>query len=82
MKNLIKLLFFFITITSFLFVTGLIVTFVPTFVLFILKFVVGYSWNVVLIPTYLVMIFVSLVGIGSMFSPRLRHKLLRKRKFK
>jgi hypothetical protein len=82
MKNIFKLLFVFITITSFLFVMGLVITLVPTFVLFILKFVIGYSWGVVFIPTYIVMVLTSFVGVVTIFSPKLRRRVLNKRKFK
>jgi len=59
---------------------GLVVTLVPTFILFILKLVLGYSWNVVFIPTYVVMVIISIVGVAAIFSPRLRNKILEKRK--
>jgi ABC-type bacteriocin/lantibiotic exporter with double-glycine peptidase domain len=80
MKFFFKLLFTFFTIIGFLFVGGILVTSVPTFVLFILKFVLGYSWNVVLIPTYLVMVVITFVMIASIFSPKLREKINKKRK--
>lgn len=80
MKTILKLIFTFIVITGFLFIMGLVVTLVPTFILFILKLVLGYSWNVVFIPTYVVMVIISIVGVAAIFSPRLRNKILEKRK--
>jgi hypothetical protein len=80
MKTFFRLLFTFFTVIGFLFIGGIIATLVPTFVLLILKFVLGYSWNVVLIPTYLVMVVITFVMIASIFSPKLREKINKKRK--
>lgn len=80
MKNIFKFLFTSISITIVLFVGGLLLTLVPTFVLLILKFVLGYSWNVVFIPTYIVMVVVSIIGVMAMFSPKLRERIREKRK--
>jgi hypothetical protein len=80
MKTFFRLLFTFFTVIGFLFIGGIIATLVPTSVLFILKFVLGYSWNVVLIPTYLVMVVITFVMIVSIFSPKLREKINKKRK--
>ncbi len=79
MKTILKLIFTFIVITGFLFIMGLVVTLVPTFILLTLKLVLGYSWNVVLIPTYVVMSIISIVGVASIFSPELRKKIIRKK---
>lgn len=79
MKNIFKFLFASISIVIFLFVGGLLLTLVPTFVLLILKFVLGYSWNVVFIPTYIVMVVVSIIGVMAMFSPKLRERIGKKR---
>lgn len=75
MKTFISSLISSIVMVAFLLFISLLITIVPTFVLFILKFVIGYSWTIVLIPTYMVATLCVLIIISMVFSKNLRNKM-------